>query len=63
MDLLFEPEASKLIRAPQETMRYWRWQGKGPAWSKLGRRIVYDRADLQAWVDANRHVGKAGDAG
>jgi hypothetical protein len=27
----------------------------GPAWHKLGRRVVYRRADLDAWLADRRH--------
>lgn len=35
-------------------------KGIGPAYYKLGRKIVYHGADLNAWVEANRvDPGKA----
>jgi len=53
-DLLTEREAADIIRRPGETLRYWRWRGEGPPWFKLGRRVVYDRADLETWIDAQK---------
>lgn len=39
----------------------WRHKGVGPAFYKLGRKIVYRGADLNAWADAQRvEPGKAG---
>ena len=32
----------------------WRHKGMGPAFYRLGRKIIYRGADLNAWVDANR---------
>ena len=32
----------------------WRHKNTGPAYYKLGRKIIYRGADLNAWVDANR---------
>jgi predicted DNA-binding transcriptional regulator AlpA len=46
-------EVSDLTRLPQETLRYYRHLGdKGPRSFKLGgRRVVYDRADVLAWIE------------
>ena len=32
----------------------WRHKGTGPAYYKLGRKIIYRGADLNAWANANR---------
>ena len=32
----------------------WRHKGMGPAFNRLGRKIVYRGADLNTWVEANR---------
>ncbi len=53
-DLLTISEASELLRAPVATLRYWRHLGTGPRCFRVGRRVLYRRADLNAWVDA-RH--------
>ena len=39
----------------------WRHKGMGPAYYKLGRKIIYRGADLNAWADANR-IDPAGEA-
>ena len=51
-DLLTIGEAAVLLRAPVATLRYWRHLGTGPHSFRLGRRVLYRRADLDAWVDA-----------
>ena len=51
-DLLTITEAADLLRAPVATLRYWRHLGIGPAGFRLGRRVLYRRDDLHAWVDA-----------
>lgn len=33
-----------------------RWDGSGPAFVKVGRSVLYLRRDLEAWLDAQRHV-------
>jgi hypothetical protein len=37
----------------ENRLRLWRWRGGGPRYSKLGRRCVYRRADVSAWIEAN----------
>lgn len=50
-DLLLEHEIAEWTRQNLRTLRYWRSQGVGPRWAKLGRRVVYRRADVQRWLD------------
>ena len=50
-DLLTITEAADLLRAPVATLRYWRHLGTGPRSFRLGRRVLYRRDDLQAWVE------------
>lgn len=45
-------EVAELARTSAETVRYWRHVGKGPKSFKVGRRVLYDRADVEAWLDA-----------
>jgi excisionase family DNA binding protein len=52
--LLTIAEAAELLRAPVATLRYWRHLGTGPASFRLGRRVLYRRDDLHAWIDAPR---------
>ncbi len=53
-ELLTITEAADLLRAPVATLRYWRHLGTGPASFRLGRRVLYRRGDLNAWIDAQR---------
>ncbi len=50
-DLLTITEAAELLRAPVATLRYWRHLGTGPRSFRLGRRVLYRRDDLHAWID------------
>lgn len=36
------------------TLRYWRAAGRGPAYHKVGVRVLYNLADLEAFVQAGR---------
>jgi excisionase family DNA binding protein len=51
-ELLTITEAADVLRAPVATLRYWRHLGTGPASFRLGRRVLYRRADLRTWIDA-----------
>jgi excisionase family DNA binding protein len=56
-------EVADLVRTSPETVRYWRFIGKGPASFKLGRKVLYDRAEVQAWIDGERAAQCAGRPG
>jgi excisionase family DNA binding protein len=47
-------EVADLVRTSAETVRYWRFVGKGPASFKLGRKVLYDRAEVEAWIASER---------
>jgi len=40
-------------------MEKYRIHGGGPAYYKLGRRVVYDTADLDVWLKAKRRRSTA----
>lgn len=61
-DLLTITEAAVVLRAPVATLRYWRHLGTGPRSFRLGRRVLYRRDDLHAWIAAQRERAVASDA-
>lgn len=36
----------------ERTLKNWRWLKKGPAYRKLGGRVVYHRADLDEFSES-----------
>lgn len=36
-----------------QTPRRWRVQGRGPVFVRVGNRVRYRQADVEAWLDAN----------
>ena len=46
--------AADLLGLSTSTLAKMRLYGTGPHFSKLGRRVVYRRADLEDWVAENR---------
>jgi hypothetical protein len=53
---LREAEAADLLRLAAGTLQNRRISGGGPPFLKLGGRIVYARADLIAWAEAQRRT-------
>jgi excisionase family DNA binding protein len=47
---LTEAEVAELLRVPSETLRYWRWKGTGPKAFHIGRRVLYAREDIDAFI-------------
>ncbi len=58
MDLLTTEETAALLRTPPGSLRYWRHVGKGPSWVRIGRRVLYRRADVEAWVAQQPMTGR-----
>lgn len=48
--LMTTAEVGEAIRRPAETVRYWRAKGTGPAAIKIGRRVLYPRENVAAWL-------------
>lgn len=55
-DLLTLREVAEKLRRPTETLRWWRHVGRGPKSFKIGRAIVYDRAEVERWIEDQRRV-------
>ncbi len=50
---LTEREVSELLGISTNTLKHWRWVGRGPRYVQLGRKIGYRPGDLRAWIDAS----------
>lgn len=50
-DLMFVDEVSSATRIPEATLRWLRHMSRGPRSFKVGRRVVYKRADVEAWLE------------
>lgn len=53
-EVLDPQETSNYVKVPLRTLDAWRYRGTGPAYLKVGRHVRYRRADLDAWLDAQR---------
>ena len=62
MPTIFENDRNYVLGDPEleilgnrAKLAQWRHHGRGPAFYKLGRKIVYRGSDLNAWVEKHRH--------
>jgi len=57
--LLDTKEAAKYLKLGRSTLHKLRQSGGGPAFSKLGTRVVYELTDLDEWAAARRCTSTA----
>jgi predicted DNA-binding transcriptional regulator AlpA len=51
-------EVADLLGVPENTLRWWRYKGKGPDSFRLGpRRVVYRHSKVMAWLAAQETAG------
>ena len=54
------PEAATYCGSTPGTFKSWRCQGKSPAFYRgAGRRVLYKRSDLDAWLETCRVVSRS----
>ncbi len=59
-DLLPPENASAVLGdVPASTMAWWRSTGRGPKYIKIGRKVVYRRSDLDAFIKAGERQPEA----
>ena len=49
-EYLSNAQAAELLNLSPRTLEKHRVNGGGPAFRKFGRRVLYSRADLDAWA-------------
>ena len=47
------PEVAELCRTTPSAVYQWRWLSQGPKAIKLGRRLLFRRTDVEAWLAAH----------
>jgi hypothetical protein len=50
--LVRAPVAAAMLAVAVQTLAKWRVSGQGPRFRRFGRAVIYDVADLRAWVAA-----------
>ena len=56
MEFLTTEEVADKLRTSPETVRYWRHEKKGPKSFKVGRRVLYAREDVDAFIAEAREL-------
>lgn len=54
MRMLITEDAAKYLGVATQTLAKLRWSGDSPPYFKVGRRVLYDLADLDAWLQGKR---------
>ena len=56
-EYLTTEELATMLRTTPGTCRYWRHIGKGPRSFRVGKRVLYARADVEAYLQTARGLG------
>jgi predicted DNA-binding transcriptional regulator AlpA len=56
--LLEERDVARWIRVSVATLRYWRGEGKGPRYRKIGQLVRYAPADVREWLNSRPAGGE-----
>ena len=59
LDLLTQEEAAEMMRLSPRTLERNRYLERGCPYEKVGRRVLYNRADVEAHIRANTHTPAA----
>lgn len=57
-DFLSEAEIARRTGISQRTLQGWRFSGRGPRFTRVGRKVLYPAADLQEFLRARPHGGR-----
>lgn len=49
-EFLTTAEVAAWLRMPESSVRWWRHSGKGPASFSVGKRVLYRRTVVEAWI-------------
>ena len=49
-DYLTDSETAAELRLTTRTLARWRAERRGPAWLRVGRRVMYRRASIERWL-------------
>lgn len=61
--MLLTKDAAAYVGLAQQTLAKMRWSGESPPYFKVGRQVVYDRADLDAWLLQRRRKSTSDSGG
>jgi len=58
-DFLTQSEAAAELKVCERMLDRWHRLGEGPPITKLGRRVLYRRSSMQAWLRGREHQESA----
>lgn len=58
-DYVTREQLAEELHVTTRTLDKWAWLRKGPSKIKIGSRCYYHRADVLAWLNAERDAQKA----
>jgi len=58
-ELLTTEEVAALLRRPPSTLRQWRADHRGPVSFKLHGCVVYDRSEIERWVEEQKEASRS----
>jgi len=53
-----EAEVERLTSLSRRTLQQWRIRRKGPRFYKIGARVLYDQAEVLAWIQSKAIGGQ-----
>jgi len=56
MPLFDEDQAAEYLCLSPRTLQRWRGEGRGPAYRKVGKRVLYAQRDLEEFVEKSRYI-------
>ena len=59
-DLLVMPEVADMARMTLDAFRYVYYQGNGPEGFRMGKRVVFRRGKVRAWIAAREAASQRG---
>jgi|AntRauTorcE11897_2_1112592.scaffolds.fasta_scaffold48946_2 predicted site-specific integrase-resolvase len=45
-------KTAEILCVSEMTLRKWRWEGKGPKFVKIGRKVAYREEDIKAYISS-----------
>lgn len=58
-DLITDTDTAALLHVSKGTLSQWRYLGTGPSYFKVGRRCLYSRERVLAWLSEQERQGTA----
>jgi predicted site-specific integrase-resolvase len=55
-DLLTTEQASEVLNVRSVTLANWRWNGRGPAYIRVGKVVRYSRKAISEYINAHTHI-------